>query len=231
MDKRNTSYTRAFNISEHIYQEAEKRAKNQSIFTKSHRKDEANGVGCLGEVIAEYWMANHSIEFLSELECTTHDYRVNNKTIDVKTKDRTVKPRIDFDNSAPYYNHEHQKPDYFFFITLERNKKRQDKDLRRFHTAYIVGGISYAELDKIGLRFLKGEKDWRNGTEFWTDCLNVEMWQLIPLNEIVKIFKGNLSAPTKKAELNIPIIREMRRRIDAGYLKKRPLPNLTLGDL
>lgn len=224
MKQRNTSYSRTINIPEHVYLKAEERAKNQSIFNKSHRKDEANGVGCLGEVIAEYWMDKHSIEYVVELEQTTHDYRVNEKTIDVKTKDRTVKPRIDFDNSAPYYNHNHQKPDYFFFISLERDKDRKDKNLRRFHTAYIVGGISYAEMDRIGLRFLEGERDWRNGTKFWTDCLNVEMWQLIPLDEIVKIFKGELIAPTEEAELNINIIQEMRRRIANRELKERPLP-------
>ncbi|MGD1452498.1 hypothetical protein [Vibrio harveyi] len=221
---RNTSYTRTVNIPEYIYQKAEERAENQVIFKRSYREDEANGVGCLGEVIAECWMDKNFIEYEAELECTTHDYRVNGKTIDVKTKDRTVKPRRNYDNTAPCYNHEHQKPDYFLFITLERSKDRDDKDLRRFHTANIVGGISYDELNRVGIKFLKGEKDWRNGTKFWTDCLNVEMWQLIPLNELIKIFKGELSSPTEDAELNIPIIKEMRRRINIGKLKDRQLP-------
>jgi hypothetical protein len=136
MNKRNPSYTRWSNIPEHVYKEAEIRAKNQRVFTKSHRKDEANGVGCLGEVIAECWMKHHDIPFSPELEKTTHDYVVgNNLTIDVKTKDRTVKPKFDYDNSAPLYNHTHQRPDYFFFISLERDKDDYSKDLRRFHTA------------------------------------------------------------------------------------------------
>ncbi len=53
---RNPSYTRVKNIPECVYREAELRAGNQRIFEKSHRKDESNGVGCLGEVLAEYRM-------------------------------------------------------------------------------------------------------------------------------------------------------------------------------
>lgn len=226
---RNISYTRTVVIPEHIYLKAEDRARKQKIYKKSHREDEANGVGCLGEVVAEYWMSLHCIDYIVDLQCTTHDYRVNGKTIDVKTKDRTVKPRREFDNSAPCYNHEHQRPDYFLFISLERDKHRKDKDLRRFHTANIVGGISYSELNKIGLRFLEGEKDWRNGTKFWTDCLNVEMWQLIPVKEMIQIFRGELSSPTREAEVNVPIINEMKLRINKGELKERPLPIYTQG--
>ena len=54
MNRRNTTYTRINRIPEHVYQEAENRANKQDIFELSHRKDEANGVGCLGEVLAEY---------------------------------------------------------------------------------------------------------------------------------------------------------------------------------
>ena len=70
---RNPSYTRVKNIPEYVYKETELRAVNQRVFEKSHRKDEANGVGCLGEVIAEYWMKHNNIPYTSELEKTTHD--------------------------------------------------------------------------------------------------------------------------------------------------------------
>ncbi len=227
--KRNTTYTR-LRLAEYHYIEAEKRAKIQPVFTMSHRKKEANEVGCLGEVIAEDWMSRFGINYVPELEKTTHDYRIiagdKNITIDVKTKDRTVVPQINYDNSAPCYNHNHQKPDYFFFISLHRDKKSKDMSLRRFHTAYILGGISYNELDNIGIRFLRGEKDWRNGTKFWTDCLNIEMWQLVPLSEIIKIFKGELVEPTIKSGVNVQIIKEMMSRIDKGELLPRKLPEI-----
>ena len=77
----------------------------------------------------------------------------------------------------------------------------------------------------MGLRFLEGEKDWRNHTKFWTDCLNIEMWQLISIQETVDLFKGYKQEPTNMAGLNIPIIQEMKSRIDSGEYKQRPLPS------
>ncbi len=227
MLKRNTTYTRIKNIAEEIYVEAQKRADALPVFDYSHRAREANQVGCLGEIIAECWMKKNGIKYIPQLEATTHDYIVNNSlTIDVKTKDRTVIPRVDYDNTAPLYNHSHQRPDYFLFVSLKRDKNEKSKDIRRFSHAYIVGSISYNELDRIGIPFLKGERDWRNGTKFWTDCLNTEMWQLIPLEETVKIFRGELKAPTNNANVNKNIIEEMQRRIDRNELKPRQLPSL-----
>jgi hypothetical protein len=96
--------------------------------------------------------------------------------------------------------------------------------VRKFDKAYILGSISYQELDKIGIPFFEDEKDWRNGTKFWTDCLNVEMWQLIPLKETIEIFKGNMKHPYSKAQINFQIIEEMRARINDGRFKDRKVP-------
>lgn len=225
MNIRNRTYTRVTNIPESLYREIEFRTKNLPIHKKSHRKDEANGIGCFGEVIAEQWMIRHNISFTPELKNTKYDYKLESGlTIDVKAKDRRFKPRMDFDNSAPLYNHTHQRPDYFLFISLERNKDDYSKDLRRFHTAHIVGSIGYEELDKIGIPFLEDEKDWRNGTKFWTDCLNIEMWQLIELKETIEIFKDNKQGPSIEAQLNRKILHEMSTRIKEGLLKDRALP-------
>lgn len=227
MFNRNPTFTKTIAIPEDVYVEAKKRATKQRVFEKSHRKNEANEIGCLGEVIAERWMKYHNIPFKAELEKTTHDYILTNGlTIDVKTKDRTVRPKSDYDNSAPLYNHSHQKPDYFLFISLERNKDNKINDITKFHTAYILGAISYTELDKIGIPFLEGEKDWRNGTKFWTDCLNVEMWQLIPLRESIDIFRGIINSPTSQANININLVNEMRSRIKNNQLRQRDLPSI-----
>lgn len=225
VNRRNFSYTRLSPIPEVIYREAEIKAQEQKIFYNSHRKDEANGVGCLGEVIFEHWLSKKDVNFTVELEKTTHDYRVHTYTVDVKTKDRTVKPKDFYDNSAPLYNHLHQRPDYFFFISLERSKSIDSKDLRRFHSAYLLGGISYTELDRIGVPFLEDEEDWRNKTRFWTDCLNVEMWQLVPNAEMLEIFEGNRKEPTHSAVINEKLILAMKKRIANGSLKDRQLPS------
>jgi hypothetical protein len=172
-------------------------------------------------------MALRGISYTAELTETTHDYRVGTGiTVDVKTKDRTVVPRSDFDNSAPLYNHTHQRPEYFLFISLCRDKTNDSKDIRRFHSAYILGSISYEELNRVGIPFLKGEKDWRNGTKFWTDCLNIEMWQLITLKETAGLFKGEINHPSSDAEVNIKVVNEMKKRIESGEYKPRDLPKV-----
>lgn len=225
MIRENKTYTRMHPIPEDVYKMAEERASKQEVFERSHRGEEANEVGCLGEAVAEYWMNKRGITFTSQLEKTTHDYLISDSlTLDVKTKDRTVAPKENYDNSAPMYNHAHQRPDYFLFISLERKRADKKGNIRRFHTAYIMGSISYHELDRVGIPFFKDEADWRNNTKFWTDCLNVEMWQLIPLNETVHIFKGLQSSATESTSINIGVIEEISRRIREGAMKPRNLP-------
>lgn len=226
MKNRNTSYTRLSPIPESLLSEAEERALNQQVFNYSHRKEDANKIGCLGEVIFEHWLRSRGIGFKNELKNTTHDYRINNLTIDVKTKDRNVTPLDYYDNSAPLYNHSHQKPDLFFFISLEKKQNDKSEGLKNFHSAYLVGSISYEELDKIGIPFLANETDWRNGTKFWTDCLNVEMWQLNSIKETIKIFKGERLSTTEFAPLNLSLIQDMERRIASRSIKPRKMPKI-----
>lgn len=226
MKHRNVSFSQKKIISDTVYEEAERRANLLPIHKNSHRGAEANLIGCLGEVLAENWMSKMGIKFASKLSQTKFDYLINDTlTLEIKTKDRTCRPRIDFDNTAPLYNHAHQRPDYFLFISLQRNKRDVSMPfLCRFKTAYIVGGISCEELDRIGIPFFKGEQDWRNGTSFWTDCLNVENWQLVPLFEMVEILQGNKHKASEEASINVKIIHEMCSRIEAGLLRPRNLP-------
>ncbi|MEZ8881710.1 hypothetical protein AB6E09_22280 [Vibrio lentus] len=225
--KRNTTYTKVTNIPEHVYAKALERAQKNPIYENSRRGREANKVGCLGEVVAEYWMEFHGIGFTAQLNKTTHDYKLNNgKMFDVKTKDRTVKPRDFYDCSVPLYNHQHQKPDFFLFITLERDRENKTTDITRFHTANIVGAMTYEEVEQVGILFLADEQDDRNNTEFWTDCLNVEMWQLIPNKETIEMFNGSRAKPSSEVEVNIKQIQYMKAQIERGELKPRDFPEI-----
>lgn len=163
---------------------AVERAKNQPVYDYSHRKQEANIVGCLGEVVFEKFLSHFGIEFQDCREGTEHDYRINGYTVDVKTKDRTVVPRITFDNSVPLYNHEHQRPDYYYFVSLLRDTSIHATCPSRFTHAYLVGGIDLETLDREGTQWEAGQTDPSNGTKFWTACINVTMAQLLS-NEII----------------------------------------------
>lgn len=166
-----------FVCTEEIWQEAADRASKQKVFKGSHRQRAANEVGCLGEVLAEIWLRQNGIFFEDERDETTHDYRLRNgKTIDVKTKDRTVVPLPFHDCSVPLYNHGHQRPDYFLFISLRRNKSLTG--IERYTDAYVLGALNFAQVEKLGRDIPPGVPDPSNGTILWTGCKNVAIEQL-----------------------------------------------------
>lgn len=170
-----------------MWTKASKIAKSMPIYSNSHRKEAANEVGALGEVVAEVWFKIHGIPYCDERENTTHDYLINGKyTLDVKTKDRTVPPKRYYECSVPAYNHSHQRPDYYLFVSLRRDRNNPDRSIRRFTDAYIVGGIDLEKLEEIKRVWKTDEVDPDNGTQFWTACLNVKMSDLIPLGDLGK---------------------------------------------
>ena len=162
------------------------------IYKGSHRGIKANQVGSLGEVVFEEFLKMNQIKFTDQRNLTTHDYLINdNLTVEIKTKDRTVKPKLYFDNSVPIYNHPHQRPNYFYFISLLRNKLDKTKNISRFTHAFILGATDIFTLEKIGKIWRTGEIDNSNGTQFWTDCINIKMNQLTSNNRMLKIFQNN----------------------------------------
>ena len=169
---------------------AQTRVNSTKVYAGSHRGSQANQVGFLGEVVAEEWFRDNRIRFEDCRESTKLDYRVGKGfTVDVKTKDRTVPPRINFDNSVPLYNHSHQRPQFYLFISLLRDKKFEKNNIQRYRKAYIVGGIEIEKLDREGKKWNAGDIDPDNGTKFWTACINVSMLQLIPFHELVEIWR------------------------------------------
>ena len=51
-----------------------------------------------------------------------------------------------------------------------------------------MGGIDIATLERHGKYWEKDQVDPSNGTKFWTDCINVNMMQLIDNHEMITIF-------------------------------------------
>jgi len=220
---RNHSYSK-LSIPAWIQAEAQVRADKLPVYQNSHRGKAANQIGCLGEVISEHWFSMRDVTF-APIHITKHDYKIDNRlSLEVKTKDRTVLPKIDFDCSLPLYNHDHQQADLYLFISLIRDRDDNSNRIERFTDAFILGSIFLSEIDAIGIPFLEGEKDWRNGTKFWTSCLNVEMGQLISVEETLNIFKGHASECSRAAVPNPHTVQEMQKRINAGQYKDRKLP-------
>jgi hypothetical protein len=161
------------------------------IFDNSHRGVDANLIGSIGELAFERFLDHHAISFRDDRTSTRHDYVVGRSTtIDVKTKDRTCWPRTGFDNSVPLYNHGHQRPDYYYFVSLLRDPEASADDPRRFKFANMVGGISQAGLGQVGVEWKREQVDPSNGMKFWTACINVGTPDLASNDEMLAILRA-----------------------------------------
>ena len=160
------------------------------VYKGSHREEAANHVGIMGEVIARRWLKAMGVKYVPT-NTTQHDLIMPkpSKTIDVKTKDRTVIPRLDYEASVPLYNHEHQRPDYYLFLSLHRDKSLPSNDLRRFQEAYVLGAASQKLLHTKGIERDAGEVDPRNGTKFWTKIINLYHYDLIAPNKSAEYWR------------------------------------------
>lgn len=184
-----TASYRKIRINEKHFQDAAKIIENAPIYKNSHRKENANQVGFLGEIVFEDFLETAGIEFSKDKK-TTHDYSIRDDIkVELKTKDRTVMPKLNFDNSVPLYNHVHQQPDFYYFISLERQKSQISNDIRRFKYAYILGGTDRKTLHEKGIIWKEGDVDPSNGTKFWTSCINIGMKDLTENKEMIKKFR------------------------------------------
>jgi len=178
--RQNTSFLKV-NITPDMYRKATERAESLPVFRGSHRKEEANIVGCLGEIVSERVLEDNKIQF-EPMYTTKHDLGITNaelekKTIEVKTKDRTVAPRPNYEATLPAYNHEHQMADYYAFVSLQRSANNSS-EIERFNTAWVVGVANRQIFDRHKKFWKAGQQDPTNGTVFWTDCWNLYIHQL-----------------------------------------------------
>lgn len=169
-------------LTKRMLEAASERAAKLPVFNRSHRGVAANEVGCIGEILFEYVLYKNNISYHNETSKTTHDYCLSNgKTVDVKTKDRTVAPLPYYDCSVPLYNHPHQCPDYYVFISLLRDKQKDG--IERFTHGYILGVATRKLIHEKGKIWRAGEVDEANGTKFWTSCINIKIENLLPFGE------------------------------------------------
>lgn len=146
------------------------------VLNGSHRGVAGNEVGCLGEVIVEALLTAFEIDF-KFTGATSHDLQVGGEFWEVKTKDRTVIPKPFYDCSVPLYNSDHQKVDEYVFVSLYRDGGAS-MGVRRFPIAYVVGIVNRERVFREGRVWRAGETDPSNGTQFWTDCVNLPISRL-----------------------------------------------------
>ena len=165
-----------------LLQNAQARAVAQGSLDRSMRGLQASQVGALGELVGVRFLKQRGVGF-TEVYSTKYDVHFVTddgiKTMEFKTKERTVAPKPEYDCTVPLYNHEHQRPDYYFFISLLSAGKSDD--IERFSKAYILGVISLEQLEDVGKHWSPQQVDETNNWRPTIDCINVRVADLTPL--------------------------------------------------
>lgn len=131
----------------------------------SIREGEGNLVGFLGEecFLAAFPKATRENSF-------DFDIRLGDKRLEVKTKDRTVRPQPDFEVSVSAYN-KNQKADYYVFVSLFRQG-------RVFYRGYLLGFMKPAEYLMNASFLREGMIDPSNQFTVRASCYNLPIHKL-----------------------------------------------------
>ncbi len=146
-----------------MIERAKAKSKQMGRLNNSIRKGAGNLVGFLGEeVVLEAWpgaTSDNSYE---------HDILFDGIRFEVKTKDRTVRPLLDYDASVANFNARQQVP-FYVFVSLQRNK-----DSIIPHMGYLMGIIPKEEYLRRSIHYHKGDIDHSNGWIVSADCYNLK---------------------------------------------------------
>lgn len=167
---------------QHLLDKAQHRAEAVGKLAGSMRGMQANQVGALGELVGLEYLIDRGVQ-VDEVFSTYYDVAFTKDgrrmTMEFKTKERTVAPLPSYDVTVPAYNHDHQRPDYYFFISLESSGKSDD--ITRFKRAHLLGIISRDEFDRIATHWKPGQVDESNNWNPTIECYNVQVADLRPL--------------------------------------------------
>jgi hypothetical protein len=180
-------------VTEEIISLAKKRIADIPILKDSIRGKEANLIGSIGEVIFEKFIQENGLMLekeTGEQEKYNHDYIVEGKfTVDVKAKERSVVPKDFYDCTVAQKTLDHQKPDYFYFVSLLKKKDVLVAEAK-FTEAFMLGATDIPTLNREGEVWKEGEVDARNGKRIRVDCQSIEICNLIGNHEFINILKG-----------------------------------------
>jgi len=161
-------------ITPEMHETARVKALDLGVLRNSIRKGKGNLVGFLGEEIV--------LKAFGDAESANtyqHDIRMMGTTFEVKSKDRTVDPRIDFDASVANYNTS-QRADYYVFCSIFRNKITD-----AYTHGHVIGMIPKQEYKTRARFYRKGDIDPSNNWVVSADCYNVPYGELTRFLETV----------------------------------------------
>lgn len=126
----------------------------------SIRKGEGTFYGSLGEIIVRDTLG------LEHANTFDYDLLLDDIKIEVKTKDRTVPPKLDYEASITRFN-PNQDCDGYIFVSLLSRDNIPVK-------GYIMGYISKEDYFSKCRALKKGDFDPRNNWRAKCDCYNIE---------------------------------------------------------
>ena len=146
---------------------AKEKADEMGELRNSIRRGQGNLAGFLGEeVVLAAWGGSESHNTFQ------HDITFEDVTFEVKTKDRTVAPRIDYEASVANFN-TRQTADFYVFVSLYRVKETGD-----YTRGYVIGVIEKEAYKKQATFLRVGDVDPSNGWKVSADCYNLPYKEL-----------------------------------------------------
>lgn len=149
-------------ITEDMVNRASEKANEMGELKNSIRKGKGNLAGFLGEEV-------FIRAFPGAVSSNTYDYDIAYEELkfEIKTKDRTVEPRLTYEASVANYN-TRQKADFYVFVSLLREKDTQD-----YKKGYVIGLIEKDQYKKQANYLKAGDIDPSNGWKVSADCYNL----------------------------------------------------------
>jgi len=152
-----------------LHRPAQDRADATPELRRSMRGAEGNEVGAMGELVAMRYLDMVGVMYLDEGK-VNHDLRTVHGTMDVKTKERTVEPRANYDCTVPDYAGDAQKPEWYLFVSLLSDKSA---GVNRFKRGWVLGTIRREAFYEVASEWKPENVDVSNGWKPTIKCWNV----------------------------------------------------------
>jgi hypothetical protein len=152
-----------------LHAPAQARADATPALARSMRGAEGNEVGAMGELVAMRYLDMAGVLYLDD-GTVNHDLKTGHGTMDVKTKERKVEPRPNYDCTVPDYNGERQQPDWYLFVSLLSDG---GKGCARFKRGWVLGTIRREAFHAQASLWKPENVDVSNGWKPTIKCWNV----------------------------------------------------------
>ena len=159
-------------ITKRMYFSAKQKSLEMGELNNSIMKGKRNIIGFLGEELI--------IRYFSKAKAqNTYDYDIilGNLLADIKSKQTSVEPRLNFDVSVPAFN-TRQKTDAYIFCRIFK------KDWR-YPQGWIIGWMFKNDFYKKARFYKKGDYDKSNNFTFNADSYNLSINQLNQTNSLI----------------------------------------------